>query len=52
MVYYSIEWLPNDSEFNCWNQLGLTRFEWLMKLYKWEANRRYGATSKIRVREL
>ena len=53
-TYYSVEWLPNagpGSEFNCWNQIGLTRFKWLVAIYKFEARLKYGDSVTVRVRE-
>lgn len=51
-VFYSVEWLPNGSEYNCWNQFALTPSKWKMRYYRWEAKRTHGKTSSIRVREV
>jgi hypothetical protein len=51
-TYYSIEWLPKSSEYNCWNQFALTHSKWKMRFYRIEVWLRHHKTSKTRVREL
>lgn len=51
-IFYSVEWLPNDSEYNCWNQYILTDRKWKSRFYKWECTKMHGKTAKIRVREV
>ena len=52
MIYYSVEYLPVGSMYNCYNQFGLTRWRLLARLYEFEAKRRYAGIATVRVREM
>lgn len=52
-IYYSVEWLPKNNMFNCWNQHALTRSRILASMYLFEAKMRLGrADNRFRIREV
>jgi hypothetical protein len=54
-MMYSVEWVPANDRWDCWNQRALTRWRWTAMLHLWELKmhlRKSGNHTRTRIRRI